>query len=262
MNPAGEAILSSLSEVAAQRALRAQDSKLGLHVEAIKAYQHARFTLTYADMLAHPRYGGAAQFFLDDLYGTGDFTSRDDQFARIVPGLVRMFPHEVVGTVVSLARLHALSEQLDSAMGAVLGEAVAAQQVGGARGSAHDCTVDGVQYGRCWRSVGGPAARERQIALMLTVGEALDGYTRKPLLRTSLRLMRGPAHAAGLGTLQAFLERGFDTFRAMRGSHEFLDTVARRERELASALFAGANGPDLHREELVDVVIRPDSPPA
>jgi len=74
---------------------------------------------------------------------------------------------------------------------------------------------------------------------MLTVGSALDRYTRNPLLRASLRLMRGPAAIAGLGVLQAFLERGFDTFRDMGGAREFLDTVARRERELASRLFAG-----------------------
>jgi hypothetical protein len=59
---------------------------------------------------------------------------------------------------------------------------------------------------------------------MLAVGTALDRYTRNPLLRHSLRLMRGPAQAAGLGVLQAFLERGFDTFGEMRGATEFLQT--------------------------------------
>ena len=38
------------------------------------------------------------------------------------------------------------------------------------------------------------------------------------MLRNSLRLMRGPAQVAGLGDLQAFLESGFETFRAMRGA--------------------------------------------
>jgi hypothetical protein len=83
--------------------------------------------------------------------------------------------------------------------------------------------------------------RERQIALMLAVGSALDRYTRNPLLRHSLRLMRGPAHAMGLGTLQEFLESGFDTFRDMRGAAFFLDTVATRERDLAARLFGGGD---------------------
>lgn len=239
MSHASEQILSSLQAVAAQRALRSQDAELGRCVQAVKAYQHARFMLTYADMLAHPRYGGAALFFLEDLYGPGDFTSRDDQFARIVPGLVRMFPRDIVNTVQSLGQLHALSEELDTAMA----EAWRAQSCRSGDGSVAIPVVDGVRYAQCWRQVAGPVERERQIALMLAVGEALEGYTRNPLLRTSLRLMRGPAQAAGLGALQRFLERGFDTFRAMRGAREFLSTVASRERALATALFGGADGP-------------------
>jgi hypothetical protein len=223
MNPQAERILECLREVAAERARRQADRGLAERVLGIKRFQHARFQRTYADLLASPRYSRAAQFFLDDLYGPEDFTRRDEQFARVVPGLVRMFPHELVGTVMSLGELHALSEQFDTAMGSVVASP----------------SIDELQYANAWRAVGRPADRERQIALMLAVGSALDRYTRNPLLRTSLRLMRGPAAAAGLGVLQAFLERGFDTFRDMRGAREFLDTVASRERELAARLFAG-----------------------
>ena len=233
MSVIGEQILACLQEVSAQRARRAQDPLLANSVRAIKAYQHGRFKQSYTDMLAHPRYGGAAQFFLDDLYGPGDFTSRDDQFARVVPGLVRIFPNEIVVTVHSLGQLHALSERLDTEMGRVLGPTAA------------DGAVNGQHYAQCWRQVSNPAERERQIVLMLSVGEALERYTRNLLLRHTLRMMRGPAQAAGLGALQTFLERGFDTFRAMRGAREFLDVIAARERALAAALFGGTDAPEL-----------------
>ena len=59
-----------------------------------------------------------------------------------------------------------------------------------------------------------------------------------PLLRGALHMMRGPAKAAGLPALQAFLEVGFDTFKAMGGAAEFLSTVGLRERALAQALFS------------------------
>jgi hypothetical protein len=49
--------------------------------------------------------------------------------------------------------------------------------------------------------------------------------------------MRGPARAAGLGSLQTFLERGFDTFGAMNGASEFLTLIEQRERALMQALF-------------------------
>ena len=236
MTDPGEEILFCLSEVAAQRVQRQQDTVLGQQVLAVKAYQHGRFMQTYADMLAHPRFGAAARFFLDDLYGPGDFTTRDSQFVRIVPALVRLFPRDIVDTVLALGRLHALSERLDTAMGRrviELGHCADGQ------------AVTGQTYGECWRRVGAVADRERQIGMMLAVGVALEGYTRKPFLRHSLRLMRGPAYAAGLGELQTFLERGFDTFRAMKGSSEFLDTIARRERALAAQMFAGADAPAL-----------------
>lgn len=227
MSTVGGQILQYLNEVAAERARRAGDASLGARVAEIKAYQHARFEQTYADLLASPRYGAAARFFLSDLYGPGDFGERDDQFARIVPALVRLFPREIVGTVLDLAALHALSEQLDSGMALALG----------------DIPLDGAAYARGWRQVGSAADRERQIGLMLSVGAALDGYTRNIVLRHSLRLMRGPAQAAGLASLQGFLERGFDTFRAMRGAGDFLATIATRERALSASLYAGGDGP-------------------
>lgn len=222
MNATGQQILQHLDAVAAERRSRAADPALARRVEQVKRYQHDRFALTYADILAQPRYAAAARFFLDDLYGPSDFTERDAQFARIVPALVRLFPRDIVDTVRDLSALHALSERLDTAMAAVAPAPGA---------SARD-------YALAWQGVGRPEERERQIALMMNVGRRLDGFTRNPLLRHSLRLMRGPAAAAGLGALQGFLERGFDTFATMRGATDFLATIASRERALAALLFA------------------------
>jgi len=50
--------------------------------------------------------------------------------------------------------------------------------------------------------------------------------------------MRNPARAAGLYALQQFLERGFDVFKEMRGSQQFLLIIGERERALAQALFS------------------------
>jgi hypothetical protein len=222
VSPDGQKILAFLNEVATERQHQAKDPVLAQRVRAVKAYQHARFAATYADMLSDVRFGPATRFFLDDLYGPHDFTARDGQFARIVPALVRLFPAEIVRTVAALSELHALSEQLDGQMAQALPET----------------TFDESGYALAWRSVGQPAAREQQIQLMLQVGHALDKLTQKPLLRHSLRLMRGPASAAGLGALQQFLERGFDTFRGMQGAQYLLDTIAGRERSLAAQLFA------------------------
>lgn len=226
MSSPAQPILDDLQRVAEQRALRAKDAGLDARVHALKAYQHARFTRTYADLLADRRYGNAARFFLDELYGPHDFTRRDTQFARVVPALVRLFPNEIVRTVRALSSLHALSEELDTATAQVL----------------DDVQVDDERYATAWQMVGQAAKREQQIRLTQQVGSALDAYTRNPLLRHSLRLMRSPARAAGLSELQSFLETGFDTFREMRGAKPFLDIIVARETAFAQSLFAGGTG--------------------
>ncbi len=222
MSLAATAILGHLQTVAAERARRDASPALAQGVLSLKRYQHRRFAKSYADLLVSPRYGPASRFFLEELYGPSDFSQRDAQFARVVPAIVRLFSEDIIDTVRTLAELHALSETLDSETASHL----------------VDSQVDAPAYIRAWQLTGRAAQRERQIVLTLAVGESLDRLTRNPLVRHSLRMMRGPARAAGLGELQGFLETGFDTFKAMRGAQEFLRDIGTRERALARTLFA------------------------
>jgi len=214
-------ILEHLAAVDAERRRRAAAPALGQAVAAMKGYQQARFARSHADLLADARHGPAARFFLDELYGPRDFASRDAQFARIVPALVRLFPREIAETVEALAAVHGLSERLDSAMGEHLGAAA----------------LDRPAYVRAWQATGEATARGRQIELVMRVARALDRHTRSRVLRASLKAMRGPARAAGLAALQAFLETGFDAFGAMRGAGEFLAVIETREAALVRRLF-------------------------
>jgi len=228
MTPDAHRILASLQQVSAQRAANNGDPVQQAHVAAIKAYQQRRFRTTYADLLNDRRYGPAAGFFLDELYGPADYSERDAQFERVVPALARLFPKEMAHTVSLLAELHALSESLDSSM---------ARHI-------TSLPLSAESYVAAWRATGRRPDRESQIQLMSKVGAALDRYTHNPVLRSSLRLMRAPARAAGLSSLQDFLEKGFETFRAMRGASFFLSTIAERERGLLTALFDESNRSD------------------
>jgi hypothetical protein len=218
-----EQILEHLRQVDAQRLRREQQPGLMAQVQSLKRYQQQRFAVTYADLLMSPRYRGAAEFFLQELYGPGDYTRRDAQFARVVPALVKLFPAEVVATVASLAQLHAISERLDTMM---------AEQL-------RSEPINPQSYKRAWQTCQEAEHRQLQINLTVEVGESLENLTRKPLLRHALRMMRGPATGAGMGELQAFLESGFDTFRAMKGASEFLQTVKEREKLFAETMFHG-----------------------
>lgn len=214
-------ILQSLAAVDVERSRRAAAPGLTASVDALKAYQQQRFARTHATLLAHPRYAPATRFFLDELYGPQDFAQRDAQFSRIVPALVRMFPADTVATVEALAAVHALSERLDTAM---------AIQLDGQSPSR-------AGYVRAWQATGEPAARARQLELVMRIGQALDRHTRSFVLRASLKAMRGPARAAGMAALQTFLEAGFDAFGSMRGADEFLATIAASESALSARLF-------------------------
>lgn len=220
-NPTAIAILAELATVDQHRVLRQADAALTERVLALKHYQARRFEHTYADLLGSERYRAAVRFFLEELYGPQEFASRDAQFARIVPSLVRLFPGAIVDTVHQLAKLHALSEAMDTQMAQALPRS----------------GLQARDYLAAWQRCGQPEVRQRQIALVMDIGQRLDTLTRKPFLRATLRAMRGPANAAGLGDLQRFLESGFDGFAQLRGADEFLATLRERETRLADALF-------------------------
>lgn len=190
----------------------------------IKRFQALRFQASYADLLQSPRYKTAAAFFLQELYGDRDYAERDQQFARIASTIARLFPQAVVNTAAALAQVHALTEELDDMM---------ARQWLKEDPQLGDCA----RYVRCWRSVADSTARHRQLDVVQLLGQELDRLTRKPGLRTLLKLMRGPASAAGLSSLQRFLEAGFDAFANMRGADAFLALIRLRETELIHALF-------------------------
>jgi len=93
------------------------------------------------------------------------------------------------------------------------------------------------QYVQAYRACGQPALREEQLALIVQIGESLDALTRKPMLASTLKLMKGPAELAGLAELHSFLQRGFTAFRHMKGADGFLHRIVSQERVLMQEWF-------------------------
>ncbi len=228
---AAQTIRDAVAQVGAIRLNTLSDSDLGAATTAVKSFQAERFAGTYCDLLNSAEYGAAARFFLEDLYSDKDYSDRDAQFSRIAGALQRVFPQQVVATAVALAQLHLLTEELDGQMASAW---VASAPVSGDRVA---------RYVDCWRSVGRAQDRMRQLDMVLKVGHDLDRLTRTAGLRLMLRMMRGPARAAGLGSLQSFLEAGFDTFSGMSGkanrAKEFLQTIRDRESKWIQQLSNG-----------------------
>ena len=229
---AAHTIRAAVARVGAIREDAMSNPRLREALVVVKAFQAKRFAGTYADLLRSEEYGAAARFFLVDLYSDKDYSQRDAQFSRIAGAMQRLFPQQVVSTAVALAELHLLTEELDWQM------AVRWHLYATTPGKS-----DIARYVVCWHDVGRTADRMSQLEMVLSVGKDLDRLTRTPGLRLMLRMMRGPARAGGMGSLQGFLESGFDTFANMSGrggsTAKFLSTIRTRESSWIQLLSAG-----------------------
>jgi len=209
------------------RALRGEGARAPARLQELKAWQSQRLERTYADFSAQPRYRAATSFFISDLYGAKDFSSRDQAMLRILPVMDRMLPASAVETAALAIELEALSEDLDQRLAKALAAGPITEQ----------------SYSDAYRARAARGERERQVELIDAAGRRLDELVRKPLVGKMLKMMRRPAKLAGLADLQDFLERGYGAFRAMDGAGEFLDTVESRETRILSALFSRAARP-------------------
>jgi hypothetical protein len=220
---AAQTIREAVGRVEKLRADAASNPELHDATVAVKSLQAHRFAATYADLLSSSEYGKATRFFLDDLYSDKDYSLRDAQFARIAGGLQRLFPQQVVATAVALAKLHILTEELDRQMADAWMTARTIEAE----------SDDAARYIACWATVNRQNDRNLQLQMVLKIGDDLNRLTRVAGLRLLLRMMRGPAAAARIGSLQAFLESGFDIFANMSGNglaaQTFLSTVRERE---------------------------------
>ncbi len=242
---ASEEIRNALARVAELRQLAAGQSPLARSLHTVKQFQARRFAGTYADLLADPVFAPSARFFLEELYSAQDYSARDAQFARIAGAIERTFPDSVVATVLALANLHRQTEELDMAM---------ANQLCNENNSCKP-----LSYLGAWRKIGQRSLRLWQLGTVLEIGQALGRYTRKPGLRIMLKMMRRPAELAGMGSLQRFLESGFDHFADMArrpaAVEAFLGTIRARETAWIDKLFDAA--PSQCEAELLQV-LHPD----
>jgi hypothetical protein len=207
---------------------RAASARLASALDRIAEFQARRLDATYRDLARDSRYKDAIEFFRSELYGPGDFSRRDIDLAKVAPMMQRLLPSRVVATVTVAVQLSALSQELDRALLVKLGL---------------DTPLSVAAYCNAYRACDNRDVRAQQIALIGSVGRGLDRYVRAPLVRRTLAAMRIPARAAGVITLQKFLERGVAGFARMRGATEFLETIDTRETALMNAIFAGSNAP-------------------
>lgn len=198
------------------------EPELARRLKDLQAWQSRRLLRTHKDLHDDPRYRQAVDFFIGELYGSGDPRARDRDLLKVQRMMDRLLPPDALAALCLAIELEVLSQELDADLVRALPEG--------------PITDDG--YADAYRSVGRRTDRDRQIDLMHRIGEYLESVVRKPIVRALVHLARGPAHAAGFGGLQDFLERGLVAFEKMGGAEQFLAAIHDRERQAMEALFA------------------------
>ncbi len=258
MSEIAERLRALLLRIQKQQALTKSSPDLQHRLAALRAWQAQRLALTYADIRQRKPFVAACEFFLNDLYGEGDFGDRDRAVERVVPIMLRLLPEAVLNSLARAIELNALSQELDSAMAlalpahcnsaeeitdldyarAYLSTASLPSLPGARRARARKAELVAAKALGQSRSAYAQARRCRreQLALLLSLGRELDRLVRKPLLNDLLRMCRWPAKLAGLGALQSFLERGFAAFGKLNGAGKFLSIILQRERAFMVAI--------------------------
>lgn len=206
--------------------------KQQLALQHLMIWQTDRLRQTHQDLFLSDRYQAAAHYFVDDLYLSPSAIQRDKDLERVFPTLVKLLPDDTLETVANAIELNILSAELDQQLANHLFLADDAMTI-----CASQITED--RYTEAYLATNAKTQRQHQLGLIEQIGHDLDHLVRFPFISFTLRLIRKPAHKKGLGNLHDFLERGFNTFKALGGAEEFMEIIVEREGKILENLNEG-----------------------
>jgi len=178
--------------------------------------QLAYFLPQYDDLRDRPGYDAAIDFVVSDLTGTR-IANRDRDLERVAGIMARTLPGKAIDAVILAmdlnARILAINVDIASTLRGKLEKGTA---------------ISERDYCLASRKATTFAEFRTLITKSREAGEALDHFAHLPLIRGIAHSMRIPARLAGFGDLQAFLEKGLDTFLDVPDVDEFLDIMEER----------------------------------
>jgi hypothetical protein len=202
-------------------------SGLDPQLALLRVWQAERLAHTYADLLEQPRYRPACLFFLNDIYAARDFSQRDHDLEAMYDFMRRVVPETISRPAALTINLHRMTEVLDRHLLDVLVNQL---------GVTDSITVE--QYAEAYRRCDNYRERVEQIDAIIVICEYIDGIVHNPLSGPALSIAKRPMHRAGYGEVFSFLERGYDSFKRMHGSHHFRQTLRDREIGLLDRFYA------------------------
>ena len=201
------------------------DPELRRQYERFLAWQLDYMLPFFSEFREHPNTAAAVEFVISDLVGTG-ISARDSDISRVVPVMTRLLPDKAMKALASAMELNARVLEINFDIYTHLSKTVDLE--------------DGIserEFCEAFRQATTIEECLENIELAVGLGKTLQRLVRIPLLGFTLRAMHRPAHAAGFGALQDFLERGFTTFGAIEDADYFLDRFSERLTSFYTRLF-------------------------
>lgn len=179
----------------------------------------------FSDLLEPAGYAEAVDFIVSDLAGVG-VSDRDRDIERAAPVIVRSLPTHALETAAAAVELNARALEINLGICRQLLD----------DGELRPDIVE-KDYLLACRAVSSLDECVELVHLAADLGETLKKLVRVPLIGGLLRTMRAPAHAAGFGALQEFLETGYLTFRRISDIDQFLDLLRERLSEVFEHIY-------------------------
>ena len=179
----------------------------------------------FGDLYAREGYAEAIDFTMSDLAGVG-ISHRDRDLERAAPAITSMLPLRALQTIAAAAEMNARILAVNLAIfRRLLIEGELPLQI--------------TEYDYCIACRDASSLDEciELVHLVTGLGRTLSSLIHIPMIGVTLRAMRLPAHAAGFGALQEFLEKGYGTFRQIPDIEHFLGEIETRMTEVFEIIY-------------------------
>lgn len=190
-----------------------EDARLLRNYDRFANWQLEYLLPFFSDLYARDGYADAIDFTISDLAGIG-ISSRDRDLERAAPAITTILPLRALETIASAAEMNARVLEINTAICRCLlvGNDLPAQ-------------ITELEYCIACRKASSLDDCVELIHLITGLGRTLKSLVTVPMIGMTLRAMRAPAHAAGFGALQEFLEKGYRTFNQIPDIDHFLSEI-------------------------------------
>ena len=204
-----------------------EDAQLLKNYDRFANWQLEYLLPFFSDLYQQEGYTAAIDFIMSDLAGIG-ISNRDRDLERAAPAITSMLPLAALATIASAAEMNARVLKVNIAICQCL-----------AAGSDLPTKITEHDYCIACREASSLHECVELVHLITGLGKTLKTLVEVPMLGILLRAMRGPAHAAGFGALQEFLEKGYGTFKQIPDIDHFISEIESRMVGVFERIYTG-----------------------